>query len=309
MTFIIKKQDGMALITVLLATALIAVLAVGMTSAQQIAIKRTSNLVESDQAMLLALGLEEWAIQLLLRDSGNRDHLAEDWALTLMPTATENGVISGHIIDLQGRLNLNNLELGGVMPIDQTRQILTGLFKLCEVEDVDLTIQSLADRLDHDPLTPNGGAEDYVYLQGKTPYLAGNRRLESPSELLLVDGISAENYGCLADHVTALPTPTAINLNTASAEIIGALSDEISLAAAEEIVKDRPEEGYRNTADFFAHPNISGSTIDAAGLGMESSYFLVRGQANFGDAEIRLNSVVDRTSSPVKMLSRSIGTY
>ena len=70
----------MALVTVLLATALIAVLAVGMTSEQQIAIRRTANIVESDQATLLTLGLEEWAIQLLLRDRGATDNLAEDWS-------------------------------------------------------------------------------------------------------------------------------------------------------------------------------------------------------------------------------------
>ncbi|MEN8142674.1 MAG: type II secretion system minor pseudopilin GspK [Thermodesulfobacteriota bacterium] len=311
MTFI-KKQDGMALITVLLATALIAVLAVGMTSAQQIAIKRTSNLVENDQAMLLSLGLEEWAIQLLLRDrqqEGGTDHLAENWALTLMPTATENGVITGHIVDLQGRVNLNNLELGDEPTIEQTRRILTGLFNLCEVDDDYQAIQALADWLDADSEIRPGGAEDNEYLHSASPYLAANRLLTSPSELLLVDGVSVENYGCLNNHLTALPAASAINLNTAGPEIISALSDKISLAAAEEIVKDRPEEGYRDIADFLAHPALAGSTITADGLSLTSDFFLVRGQASFGDAEIRLNSVVARRPDTVEILGRSIGTY
>lgn len=307
----LHKQEGMALITVLLATALIAVLAVGMTSAQQIAIKRTTNLVENDQAMLLALGLEEWAIQLLLRDRqrGDNDHQGEDWASTLLPTATENGVITGRIIDLQGRVNLNNLELGDDKTVELTRQLLTGLFDFCEVDDDYQTLQALADWLDADNQSRPGGAEDHEYLQREPPSLTGNRLLASPSELLLVAGVSAENFFCLADHTSALPEASALNLNTTNGAIISSLSDNISLAAAEEIVKDRPENGYRDIADFLAHPALAGSAINADGLTLNSDFFLVQGQANFGDAEIKLNSVLARQPDTVEILGRSIGTY
>ena len=54
------NERGVALLTVLLATALVAIVAVSMTSAQQINIRRTTSLIDGDQAMLMAQGLEEW---------------------------------------------------------------------------------------------------------------------------------------------------------------------------------------------------------------------------------------------------------
>ena len=132
----------------------------------------------------------------------------------------------------------------------------------------------------------------------------------SPSELRLVDGISAENYGCLADHISTLPGETAINLNTTDAVIISTFSDKISLAAAEEIVKDRPEEGYSEIADFRNLSEMAHSAISFDyGIALKSDYFLVRGQADFGDAEIKLHSVMDLREASVKILGRSIGTY
>lgn len=308
----LDNQDGIALITVILATALVAILAVSMTFAQHIDIRRTANLLEGDRAMVLALGLEEWGRQVLIRDvtQGGSDHLGEDWAMGLMPVATDNGVISGTIVDLQGRINLNNLEAGNAQTVAQTKLRLGELFDFCKVESSFVLIQALADWLDKDADTrPGGGAEDNEYLLHDPAYLAGNRLLVSPSELLLVEGVTPDNYDCLADHIGALPIATKININTAGPVVIAALSDKITNNVAEEIVKDRPENGYNNMADFLAHPGLAGSGITADGLTLTSDFFMTRGQAMFGEAEIGLYSLVSRRSGAVKILGRSIGTY
>jgi general secretion pathway protein K len=307
----LNNQKGIALITVLLVMALVAVMAVNMTFAQHIDIRRTGNLLDGDQAMVLALGLEEWGRQVLIRDvaKGNNDHFGEDWAMGLMPTATENGMISGSIVDLQGRINLNNLAVGSPAVIVQTKLRLELLFVLCEVEGGSALVPALEDWLDEGEDITSGGAEDNAYLLHEPPYLAGNRLLTSPSELLLVEGVSPDNYGCLAEHITALPIATPINVNTADAVVIAILSGNISVADAVEIVKDRPENGYVSLADFFAHPNLAGSGISAEGLALASDYFMIEGQAVFGEAEIGLYSLIARRSGMVEVFGRSIGTY
>lgn len=308
----INNQKGIALITVLLVTSLVAIMAVSMTFAQHIDIRRTSNLLEGDQAMLLALGLEEWGRQVLIRDlqkNGQTDHLGEDWAFGLMPTATENGMISGSILDLQGRINLNNLEAGSPTNKTQTTLRLERLFGFCEVEARNELVLALADWLDQDEQTRPGGAEDNAYLLHEPAYLTGNRLLTSPSELLLLEGVSPDNYRCLEDHVAALPIATAINVNTADALVIAALSDRISIAEATEIVKDRPENGYATLADFLAHPGLAGSGISAEGLALASDFFMTRGQATFGEAEVGLYSLIARRSGVVEVFGRSIGTH
>ena len=305
------NDHGIALITVLLATALVAIMAVGMTSAQQISIRRTTSLLEGDQAMLLAQGLEEWAIQLLIRDrrEGNNDNLGEDWAMGLIPTSVENGTIAGQIIDLQGRININNLNAGNEQIIAQTQDILTRLFNICEVENAHNSVAALGDWLDADSETRPGGAEDQTYLLRQPAYRTGNRLMLSPSELRLIEGITPDNYQCLAGHVTALPYATAVNINTANAMVITALINGVTFAEAEEIIRDRPGSGYENTAAFLAHPALAGSGMTSNGLSLSSNFFLVQGDSFFGNSEIHLNSVLVRRPATVEVLARSVGTY
>jgi len=105
---------------VLLIVALATVTAVAMTTRQQFDIRRTANLLNSEQAYLYALGGEEWAKQILLRDAAKNkfDHTKELWALPLPPTFISGGNLQGHIEDLQSRFNLNNLVLNGSISND-----------------------------------------------------------------------------------------------------------------------------------------------------------------------------------------------
>ncbi|MCK4839085.1 MAG: type II secretion system minor pseudopilin GspK [Desulfobulbaceae bacterium] len=310
----LDNQNGIALITVIMATALVAILAVSMTFAQHIDIRRTTNLLEGDKALILALGLEEWGRQVIVRDNqqgNNKDHLGENWALGLMPIATDNGIVSGIIVDLQGKINLNNLDYVVSPPdrFNQTRYLLERLFDFCEVEDSNSVVEALVDWIDTDELTRPGGAEDNEYLLHDPPYLAGNRPMKSPSELLLVEGVTPDNYACLKDHIAALPGVTDINVNTAGAVVI-AMIGKISIDDATEIVSGRPADGYVNGVnDFLNDSKLAGSGISADGLGVESDYFMAQGQSTFGEAEIGLYSLIDRSSIPVKVVSRSIGTY
>ena len=85
-----KRQRGVALITVLLVVAIVTVVCAGMIARQQLSIRGTANQVQARQAWHYALGGEALAQSILRRDlraSGNGsgqpavDHLLEPWAL------------------------------------------------------------------------------------------------------------------------------------------------------------------------------------------------------------------------------------
>ena len=105
------------------------------------------------------------------------------------------------------------------------------------------------------------------------------------------------------------PNPTDININTAGAVVIASLKDKISISDAEEIVQDRPENGYNSIQEFRNHLRVAASGITADGLTLTSDFFMTRGQAIFAEAEIGLYSLVARRDGKVAIRGRSIGTY
>ena len=109
-----RRQRGIALITAVLITALIAIIAVTMASEQQLDIRRTGNILDRAQAWQFALGMETIARLALRKDAENNktDHRMEEWNKPVQfpaPDGAEGDMIGGRIEDLQGRFNLNNL--------------------------------------------------------------------------------------------------------------------------------------------------------------------------------------------------------
>jgi len=303
------RERGVALLTVLLVTALMTVLVLAMTWQRQLELRRTGNLIESDQALLLTLGLEEWAGKILQRDSNGSDNLGEIWAVGLPPTPVEQGMISGNIQDLQGRININNLYYGNEAVQTQTSAQLRRLLGLCGGEP--LTVGAVSDWLDPDSdLSPyGGGAEDREYLIRQPPYRAGNRPMISPTEMLLVEGITGKIYDCLANSISTLPELTTLNINTASPLIIASLADNLTLEQAQEVVKERPANGYAQVQDFLALQAFAGTGLSQDGLGLASNYFLVEARAQFGHSDVTLYSVMHRAGTKVEIKSRNIGTF
>jgi general secretion pathway protein K len=299
-----------ALLTVLLVTALMTVLVLSMSWSRQLEMRRTANLAESDQAQLLAQGLEDWAGKVLRRDrsQNDRDHWGEPWAQGLPPTAVDQGMVSGRISDLQGRINLNNLVSNDAAAVALAEKRLGRLLESCGGTSIETA--AIADWLDKDGQMRPNGAEDRVYLIRQPAYRTGNRPMATPSELLLVAGITPEIYGCLAGSITTLPETTMLNVNTASAPALATLSSQLLPALAEQLVNERPADGYKDMAAFLASPALAGTGLNADGLSLASKYFLVEALAIFGHAELRLYSVLHRSDTGViTVISRSIGTY
>ncbi len=300
-----KRERGVALITALLVVALAVVVATAMATHLQVDVRRTANLLHGEQAYAYATAAESWAQVILRTDAGkgNVDSLDEDWASSLPPIAVEGGVVTGHITDLQGRFNVNNLvtAAGAASPPD-----VAYFRRLLEVLKLDPELAAaLVDWIDPDiiPIFP-GGAEDEAYLLLDPPYRAANRRLVDISELRLVKGFTPEVVAALLPHVTALPEATAINVNTATPQVLQALAAGLSAEDVQTLIDARTREPFANTGAFKGNDALSGRPIDVD-IGVNSQWFGVDIEVLVGSGRARLFSVVHRDGPRLSTILRT----
>ncbi|MBD3609839.1 MAG: general secretion pathway protein GspK, partial [Gammaproteobacteria bacterium] len=105
-----------------LITAVISIVVISMVTRQQVEVRRTTNVVDRDQALLFTQGAEAWAKRILHEDKtkNNIDHLYEDWAIKLPPIDVEGGQVSGALYEQNGCFNINNLlDANGVANLEQ----------------------------------------------------------------------------------------------------------------------------------------------------------------------------------------------
>jgi general secretion pathway protein K len=276
----------------MLVVAIAATTAAYLSLDQQIWVRQAQNLTDRAQAEVVRAGALEWAITILAKDikDSQSDDLTEDWAKDLPPLAVEGGQVAGRIIDAQGKFNLNNLVRGGKpSPPD------IGAFKyLLQSLSIDPNLtDAVIDWIDADSNASPAGAEDIDYLQMKTPYRAANQRMQSVEELRLVRGFTREMVDKLRPLVTALPQDTAINVNTASEEVLAALFYTLPASAIDALASDRP---YTDQAKLAAklQPLAAGKTLPQAFFGIQSSYFEVEVATLFGRYQRTTQALIQR---------------
>lgn len=260
-----QRQQGIAIITVLLVIALATILVASMTGQQQLDIRREQNEAAIQQARSLAISGERFAAAMLFRDvkAGGQDQidtLEDDWAQTLPPVPIDSATLGGCLVDMQGKFNLNNLTDAEGKPsqpyIDQFTRLLQEL-------NIDAAKhQAVVDWLDEDvnAMTPDGAEDDY-YTSLEVPYSAANSSFLSVSELQLVKGFSPAvedeyaDYELLLPHISALPTsfgPVPLNVNTATPELLSSLSPFMKDLGPEMSRWDTPAyEDYPECENFF----------------------------------------------------------
>lgn len=281
----IGRMGGVALIMAILVVALAAAAAVAMVSRQQFDVRRSANMLSMEQGLLYQQGIEGWVMQILRRDrkTNDTDSRADVWATALPPLPVDEGMIAGRVDDLQGLFNLNTLWHDG-----QADALALSRFKrLMMVAGVEqFSANVVVDWIDSDinPTLPDG-AEDDFYLGAPIPHRAANRFMESRSELLLLARMSRGDYGHIAPFVAALPTPTAINVNTAPKEVLRSLADGISDSDAATLIEARGDKGFKSVQEFLQQPVLAGRGVAASGLSVASNYFSVTSRLRIGNIE------------------------
>ncbi len=295
-----SKQAGVAVVTALLIVAIIATVASYMALGQQVWLRQAQNIADRAQAEAVINGAFEWAAVILTLDAQDNqtDDLTQAWAQVLPPLPAEGGVVTGRITDAQGRFNLNNLVREGTASPEDVLVFQ----RLLQNQDlpVDL-VGALVDWLDGDSVTQPSGAEDVDYLSAEKPYRAANQPLQSVEELRLIKGFNAEIINKLRPFVTALPQPTGVNINTASAELLSALF-AISTTQAQQLVDQRNDEPFKDIKDLKQRLPAD-TPLPKVPYDVRSGYFEVDVAAMFGRLQQRSQALLLRPAgAPIRIL-------
>jgi general secretion pathway protein K len=291
------RERGAALLMAMAIMAFAAIASTAMLVSLSTWSRQAGLVADHAQAQELLSAGDDWVRAMLSDDrraSGDVDHAGEPWALRLPPIPFENGELAGHIEDQQGLFNLNNLVRDGKLDLDQyTRfqRLLNILGLPQELAD------ALADWIDADNIPqPSAGAEDAYYLALGHPHLTANRPLVDLDELALVRGFDAGIRARLAPFVTALPTTTALNVNTAPPEVLAAVVEGLDIDSARALVAQRNGIFYRNTTDFLSQLGKNAS-VPAQDIRVGSDYFLATLRVTYGKTQARGQVLLARTDA------------
>ncbi|WP_310733490.1 type II secretion system minor pseudopilin GspK [Colwellia sp. BRX10-3] len=338
-TFTGKYQSkGVALITVMLIIALIAILATQMTARLQLQMQRTTNIGSNQQAYWYAMGAEAFAKRVLIQSfeaDSEVTHLSQLWAQGENTFPVDFGEITGEITDLNSCFNLNalrvndddgsgnsnNVNSANAAKKSPARAAFEELLIAMNIEGVgsfeaEYMADALTDWLDTDgSISGSGGAEDNDYASKEFPYLAANNYLASMGELRVIDHFTVNVIDKLKDYACILPNTNMnkININTIAQdqpEILVAMLG-ISQNEASQALSSRGDEGFKNVDEFFSLSELSKAKIPPEKkqlFAVKSEYFKLKTTASFNNSYFALNTImkVDNKNN-ISVISRIIG--
>ena len=306
-----RSQQGVAIITALLIVAIATTISINISTRLQLDVRRTANLLTADQAWQYTLAAESWSRRILQEDRKRNsiDDYSESWAIELPPLPVEGGWIRGKLTDLEGCFNLDTLVQDGTideLAATRFRRLLHNLELRPELTD------AIVDWLDTDVQTTiPDGAEDGYYMNLEQPYRSANSAMLSPSELRLVRGFEdVAVYNRLLPHVCAYGVVTPININTATAEVLRSLANDLTESDAAAIIAQRNEKAFTDINDFLSFNNLKDIIKKFDGLSVSSDYFMLETESKIGQVQVRMYSVIKRDNTGrTTVLARTQGVY
>lgn len=309
-----SRQGGVALITAIFVVALATIVATALVSATGLAMQRMQNLQDSETAWWYAYGLEDWVAGLLQRRPGqpNIDYLGEQWAQPVANLPYDRGSVSGQLIDLQGRFNLNNLAATGTDLEYYEQQFRLLLASIPDFPQGDTL--NLATRI-HAWLTPPVAAgipapDAALYLSLDPPYAPAGQNFLSPSGLLAVAGVTPRIYDALQPYIAVLPeVGTKINVNTAPLPVLLSLAMDVDAGRLSRFVSTRIKEPAPTVQDLYGTKlDLLPADVPQTRVDVQTRYFQLQGYIAVGSAKLNLYSSIRRQAGGVpKVYARSTG--
>lgn len=308
----IRRQRGAALIVALVIVAMATILAATLVWENHLDRRRAANQLYGAEALANALSVEDFVRDVLAQDDRETDHLLEPWARQGDVFPIEGGSLSGSVIDLQGRFNINSLVNDNGEPVDNAVSSFRNLLQSLGLDP--LIADSAVDWLDPGIDTESfSGAEDDVYLRNSPAYRSGNQPLANISELRLVAHMTPEQFTVLEPYIAALPPQDGaaairVNVNTAPPELLVALGNELTADDAARLVEIRNQEGFASLEE--AAEVVGEGKLPADVFGVQSDWFRLQVLAVIGSSRVTMYSVLHRDSETgaVRTRSRSLGT-
>ncbi len=305
-----SRQHGVAVITALLLTTLAITIVASLFWQQQVQVRSIENQRLQLQKQWILRGALDWA-RLILREDAKYsaiDDLSEPWAVPLSDTKLDqyveeggaqgdagNAVLSGAIQDAQARLNLTGLASGG--EINAT-----------EVANFERLLSSLR----QDPGLARAAAQELAASQRRSSGSGSDNPGGSASsrpigfaqvdDLLAVPGFTPQVLRPLRDYIIFLPRVTAVNANTASAEVLSAKLPPLSISDANALIASRRNSSFRSLNDLTARLPGTQVSVDGNAVNVSTRFFLVNGRIIIREAALQVQGLVERNGANTQLL-------
>lgn len=315
-----RSQQGVALIVILLIVAIMVSLAATMSARMFTQFQRATHQINYQQAYWYSIGVEELATS-LLKQTRKQDsktiNLSQVWAMKDRTFPLDYGSVSGQIYDKQACFNVNVfaglVSAPGVSVSPYSAQVFTNLLQYLNVDSNKASVitDSLWEFVDtNDTVTTTNGMEDSYYDSLSPAYLPANGMMIDTSELRAVQGMSGKVMQQLKPFVCAIPTAEwKVNINTLTQKqallLVAMFSPNLTEGGAKALIKNRPEKGWSNVADFMSEPQLaqssqanrqsnsqSGAENARQHLTVNSHYFELDAQVLVDKSRVRVRSLI-----------------
>ena len=252
---------------------------------------------------------------------------------------TEQVFLSGQITDVQSKLNFYNLFLtarsgaGNLSPVNTSPPNTTNALSLgaanannaspgaspqgstlsfirlfqvlqlpvSELETVNAQLKTLSQSQSSNPTTNNVSSS--LGTNATAPLMP--QRFEQLSWL----GLSESSIRQLLPHATWVPFASAVNLNTASAEVLYASLAGIDFSDAQRLVKARESKPWQNMDQFKQVMSAQNKSmvLNESTQQLSSRLFEVKGQLRIGNTTLTEKSLLLRDNASVQIIWRDRG--
>jgi general secretion pathway protein K len=303
------RQQGVAVITALLLTTLAVTIVASLFWQQQVQVRSMENQRLHLQTKWILRGALELSKLILKSRSGQAltiTTLDQVWTTPLAETRLDqyiererlenevfDATLSGSMIDATSRYNLLNLSNNSTPDPVQVAifaKLLTNL-------KLDPALAAKAAKLVADADVGPGPPQP-----GTPPKSVIPIRLDQVDDLLAVPGFTKEAVDKLRDFVVVLPGQTAINANTASAEVLSAHIEGLSMGEANALVAQRKRTAFLNPGNLTLYTGTK-SITNGAKVAFYSDYFLVHSRIRLDRAALDAESLIEaRQGAPATVL-------
>lgn len=341
-----SQQSGMAMLVVLMITALMAITAINMSDYGLRALHRATSSQFYLQSKWLLLSAESQIqrqqLSPLLTD---KVHLGQPWARADQHIVLDGSQVNFRLRDRQSCFNLNALGRGQgagekvaaqtetpkteesrekpteeeskkVPSVPYAQQVfqqllLTQGLEATQAQNITL---ALVDWMDKDAISHRGGSEASLYGEHRPKLIPANSPMLDISEFRVIAGVDQALYLRLKPLICTLPNQNLrININTlspAQAPLLAALFlGDMSIDAAQQLIAHRPATGWGAINDLkplIAESNTAFAKAQTA-ITLTSDHFELRLWLDEEQRSNSIRSLFQRDGQVFQVISRQYG--
>ncbi|MDY0189483.1 MAG: type II secretion system minor pseudopilin GspK [Desulfuromonas sp.] len=294
----LSNENGMVLLLVLFITALLAALLSELAFSTLVDLRLAETYRDSSSAYYLAKGGIQVGSMVLADDDNDYDGDNELWAqgISNYPVG-DIGLVSISITALDGKININRLisTSGNIDVVVKDRCLR--LFNILEIDTAEEHIDALIDWMDSDNDPQPLGVESEYYASQTPSSFCKNAPLDTLDELQLVAGFTQEEVDKLRPHLSVYGGDK-IHLNSASAEVLYALAEEMEISSAEEIVAWRNDNPFQAVEELKLLPNWESFywAVNSF-LDVKAQYYRIDTAASISDGRCRTTATINKTDN------------